>query len=235
MYRLRMAESVQDMQLIAAEEIDPDDVDALAALAGLESTSRARGDTGLADRFKALIEFSRLSKTGAVFSLPDVPGAAEAAAEVQGLFHADKNEPLPLPQTESFFPVLASFKAQAEEKGLLELAAGLADLEQRAQDTFTSRAEQLLPPLAHSMFDWIEASDWRQSQLYLQDHQELLCDEVATLLAQLSDAAQAPDQADALEVLAQHRSLLEHARHAGIEAAYAGMIDGDGSDIEGTR
>ncbi len=208
-----MARSAKDLQLIASEEVDPEDEADLRTLAGLEGVNRVRGDTGLADRLKMLIEYSRLSKSGAVFSLPDVPDANEAAAEVQELYVTEKNEPLPSPQTKSFFPVLRSFKAQAQEKGLLDVAAGFADLERRA--------------LAQNMLDWIEAVDWPTSRMYLQDHQELLCDEVDLMLSEMSTAARTQNQADVLDVMQQHLSILEQARRDGIQAAYVRLVGVD--------
>jgi hypothetical protein len=215
MYRLRMVKSTEDLREIA-KEIDPDDEETDRKLAGMESTLRIRGDTSLADRFKALRDFSHLSQTGSIFDLPDVPGADDAALEVRQLVQRDKNEPLPWPHCKSFFPVLRSFKTQAQEKGLADLAASFADLERRA--------------LAQSMLDWVEAKDWQESRAYLQDHQELLCDEVALMLSEMSEAARAQNKADVLEVMEQHHSLLERARQDGIEAAYAGFVDADDAD-----
>jgi tetratricopeptide (TPR) repeat protein len=75
--------------------------------------------------------------------------------------------------------------------------------------------------LLETIIAFIQAPTWDESRRILEAHPELLRDEADQLLAQLIEAAQAQNDANAEKIFAEHRGLLQRARRDGIDAAFA--------------
>jgi|GEM_PF-6293821 len=222
--RAQAAGSVEDLQAIVMNDPELQTPEADEALALAENGAILRGQPELAERISALRQVARMMKSSIMFMLPDLPGSREAANEIKSMLNGEI-PPLPGEETaDVFFTVLAALREQAEQKGLTDLAAAFAGLEQQAQAAIM---EQALPPLPRAILEWVDMPGWDESRHFLQEHPELLSDEAATVIGQMLDAARAQNADDVADVLSQHQDILTKTRNEGIAAAYATLTSDD--------
>ncbi|MGB0386175.1 MAG: tetratricopeptide repeat protein [Ardenticatenaceae bacterium] len=82
--------------------------------------------------------------------------------------------------------------------------------------------------LAKKLFTFVAAQSWPESKAYLEQHRDLLSDEVDHMLAELLAQEQAverfmPNKEQERSILQEHRDLLAVARSQGIDAAFADL------------
>ncbi len=87
--------------------------------------------------------------------------------------------------------------------------------------------EQLL----QTIFAFIQADTWAESQRIVENHPELLTNEADTLLEQLVQAAREKNDETARQVFEEHRALLRRCRAVGVEQAFAELLRAEDGQV----
>ena len=123
-------------------------------------------------------------------------------------------------------PAAVSDDPQSALRELVERArAGVEYLRQEDPQAYARLEEEAKKamgsdPLVQTLFRFIEADTWANSQRIVEEHAELLTDEADALLCQLLDSARQRNDDNAVRTFEEHRALLQRCRDAGVEQAF---------------
>lgn len=103
------------------------------------------------------------------------------------------------------------------------LPTALTEGLEAAQAQLQAQAEDV-PELHQTLIAFLQAETWAQSKAVVEEHPELLEEEVDDLIERLIAAAQQQEDENAEQAFREHRQLLQRAREVGVEEAFGERI-----------
>ena len=86
-------------------------------------------------------------------------------------------------------------------------------------------------PLFRVLSQFVEAETWGGSRRVVEEHPELLSDDADLLLGQLAERARSRDDARAVGLFDEHRTLLRRCREVGVRQAFTERVEADGPPV----
>ncbi len=146
----------------------------------------------------------------------------------QNLLILPGSEYLDRPQVVPFDLVPAAIAGKLEEalaQAQAQMEQAQAEIEKNPALKTALRTLDQNQSLAQTLQEWVSADTVDTSKQFLQAHPELLTDTAEATLSALLDLTNVQQDADAMQMLTDHRDLLGIARREGIDAAYAQIPD----------